>query len=117
MNDINDRNDIVLLVDRFYDRVKADPLLEPVFRHLDFPKHLPTMYDFWSSMMLGDKTYQGNPFQKHIHLKIDASHFTRWLALFHETVDHLFEGPRAQEIKDRATSIAGIFQHKLGLLK
>jgi truncated hemoglobin YjbI len=42
MNDITDRRDIIRLVDAFYDRVKADPLLEPVFRHLDFPKHMLT---------------------------------------------------------------------------
>lgn len=67
-------------------------------------------------MILGDMSYQGSPFQKHLHLGIDATHFAKWLELFNETVDDLFKGERATEIKDRAWSIAGVFQHKLGLM-
>lgn len=115
LKDIDSRDDIVKLVDRFYDKVKADPLLAPVFSHLDWAAHMPTMYNFWSSMLLGDKSYQGNPFQKHLQLKIDASHFSKWLGLFHQSVDDLFEGEKAREAKDRARSIAGIFQHKMGI--
>ena len=113
--DITNRADIIKLVDSFYDKVKADSLLAPVFAHLDWPKHMPTMYNFWSSMLLGDQSYQGNPFQRHINLGIDASHFTAWLALFTETVDQHFSGMKADEAKDRARSIAALFQHRLGL--
>jgi hemoglobin len=115
MEDITDRKDIILLVDEFYEQVKADQLLGPVFSHLDWPKHMPTMYNFWSSMMFGDMSYQGNPFQKHLNLKIGPGHFKRWLELFIGTVDAHFLGPKATEIKDRAHSIASVFQHKLGL--
>ncbi len=115
--DILDRSDIINLVDLFYDKVTKDELLAPVFRHVDWPQHLPTMYNFWSSMLLGDQTYQGNPFQKHVHLTIDSSHFNRWLELFRLTVDEHFAGFKADEVKSRATSIAGVFQHKMGLLK
>lgn len=117
MQDIKDRDDIVKLVDAFYEKVKTDTLLEPVFRHVDWPAHMPTMYNFWSAMMLGDMTYQGNPFQKHKDLRISTDHFRRWLELFRQTVDQLFAGAKATEIKDRANSIAGIFQHKMGLLE
>jgi hemoglobin len=115
MKDIETRNDIIHLVDSFYDKAKADELLGPVFAHLDWPKHLPTMYNFWSSMIFGENSYQGNPFQKHIPLKINATHFERWLSLFHETVDQNFEGFNSVEIKSRAQSIARLFQHRLGL--
>ncbi len=115
MNDIKDRQDIVHLVDAFYGKVRADELLQPVFRHVDWQLHLPIMYNFWSSMMFGDQSYQGNPFQKHLHLAISASHFSRWLQLFIATVDEQFEGLKADEIKSRAQSIAGVFQHKMGL--
>ena len=64
--DIVERKDIELLVDSFYEKVKNDQLLGPVFAHVDWPKHLPVMYQFWSSMMLGEQSYKGNPFQKHI---------------------------------------------------
>lgn len=117
MTDIETRKDIERLVNGFYEKVRADNLLAPVFAHIDWPHHLPIMYNFWSSMLLGDMSYKGNPFQKHMHLPINPSHFDRWLSLFHETVDELFTGEKASEVKLRAQSIAGIFQHRMGLLK
>ena len=116
-NDLEVREDIEKLVDLFYAKVQKDELLGPVFAHVDWPAHLPKMYSFWASMMLGEMTYRGNPFEKHVKLLIGTQHFDRWLALFTETVDENFDGARASEIKDRARSIAGIFQHKMGLLK
>ena len=116
MTDITDRKDIMELVDSFYSKVTNDDVLEPIFRHVNWPKHIPTMYNFWSSMLLGDQTYQGNPFEKHIHLDIDSTHFNRWLELFAHNVDEHFAGARADEAKSRAVTIAGVFQHKLGLL-
>ena len=114
--DIIKRDDIKMLVDRFYDKVKDDSLLGPVFNHVDWPHHLPIMYDFWSSMLLGDQTYRGNPLLKHMHLAINKDHFNRWLLLFTETVDENFQGDRAEEVKMRAQSIAGIFQLKMGIV-
>ena len=116
MKDISEREDIIHLVDSFYTNVREDKLLAPAFSHVDWQHHLPIMYNFWSSMLLGDQSYQGNPFQKHVHLAIDSSHFDRWLELFCHTVDEHFIGFNADEVKSRATSIAGIFQHKMGLL-
>ena len=115
--DILNRDDIKTLVDRFYDKVKDDSLLGPVFSHVDWPHHLPIMYDFWSSMLLGDQTYRGNPLQKHMHLAINKDHFSQWLLLFTQTVDGNFEGEKAEEVKMRAQSIAGIFQLRMGITK
>lgn len=114
-HDIVQREDVKILVDRFYDKVKTDPLLGPVFNHVDWPHHLPIMYDFWSSILLGDQSYRGNPLQKHLHLGIGEGHFGRWLILFKETVDENFEGEKAEEVKMRAQSIAGVFQIRMGL--
>jgi hemoglobin len=116
VHDIVQREDIKTLVDRFYDKAKTDPLLGPVFSKVDWPHHLPIMYDFWSSMLLGDQTYRGNPLQRHLHLAIDKNHFGQWLALFTKTVDENFAGEKAEEAKMRAQSIAGIFQFKMGLM-
>ena len=116
MNDIHDRADVIVLIDAFYAKVVKDELLAPVFAHLDLPSHLPTMYNFWCSILFGDKSYEGNPFQKHIKLSIDSRHFGRWLELFRETVDQFFKGEKAEEVKNRATSIGGVFQHKMGLI-
>lgn len=116
MNDIHTRPDIEKLITRFYEKVQADALLAPSFSHVDWNEHLPVMHSFWASMMLGEQTYHGAPFAKHASLPIGHDHFTQWLTLFHETVDELFEGDKATEIKDRARNIAQIFQHKMNLL-
>lgn len=115
MNDILVRDDVKKLVDTFYDKVKADELIGPLFGHVDWPNHLPTMYNFWSSMLLGDQTYRGNPLQKHLPLPLEQMHFERWLKLFTATVDENFAGEKADEVKMRAQSIAGIFQIRMGL--
>ncbi|RAW03485.1 sec-independent protein translocase TatC [Pseudochryseolinea flava] len=115
LHDIVCHQDVHLMVDLFYDKVKIDPLLGPAFSHVDWIKHLPVMYDFWSSMLLGDRTYRGNPLQRHLDLPIDRRHFDRWLLLFEETVNDNFFGERADEAKSRAQAIAEIFQRKMGL--
>jgi hemoglobin len=114
--DIETREDIIVLVDTFYAKVQADNKLAPVFIHVDWEKHLPVMYSFWSSMILGEQSYRGNPFERHKSLPIDAHHFDRWLHLFTTTVDLHFSGAKAEEIKQRAQAIAGVFQHKMKVL-
>lgn len=116
-SDITSRHEIQILVDNFYDKVKVDELLGPVFADLDWPHHLPIMYNFWSSMLLGDQSYRGNPLEKHLRLAITSEHFKRWLELFKQTVNENFSGEKAEEVKMRADSIAGIFQMKMGLIK
>ena len=114
--DIRTEQDIEVLVNTFYERVKTDLLLAPVFAHVNWPHHLPVMYSFWSSMLLGTQTYSGNPLQKHLPLKIAAPHFDAWLKIWHQTIDDLFLGAVAEEAKMRGRSIAGIFQHKMGIV-
>ena len=116
-HDILTRADIEVLVDRFYEKVQKDTLIGPVFRHVNWPHHLPIMYNFWSSMLLGDQSYRGNPFQKHLPLPIEGKHFDRWLQLFRETVAENFLGEKADEVIMRAENIAGIFQMRMGLIK
>lgn len=115
-HDITQPSDIRIMVDRFYDKVQADPLLGPVFRHVDWPSHLPIMYNFWSSVLLGTQTYRGSPLQRHLHLEIDQRHFNRWLMLFEDTVYENFAGGTAEEAKARARAMAEIFQLKMGLV-
>jgi hemoglobin len=115
--DIENRHDIELFVNRFYDKVKDDELLGPVFKNLNWPHHLPIMYNFWGSLLLGDQTYSGNPLQKHLPLSIDSRHFQQWLKLFTQTLDENFSGEKAAEAKQRVQSIAYIFQLKMGIIK
>lgn len=120
LKEIETSAEIKEMVDAFYDKVNQDPILSPVFNEfagVDWEKHLPVMYSFWGSMLLGDFSYKGNPFLKHIPLPIEKAHFDRWLELFMETIDEHFIGEKAIEARQRAQSIAGIFQYKLAMLK
>jgi len=116
MQDITTRADVEKLVDRFYDKVKLDSLLAPVFSHVDWPKHLPVMCDFWTLTLLGEPGYRNNMVQKHLGLPIQPEHFERWLNLFNSTVDENFFGDKAEEAKSRAYSMAVVIQVKLGLV-
>ena len=118
LTDIQTEADVKLLVDTFYDKVNDDPLLSPIFNefsHVDWPAHLPKMYDFWSSVLLHTSRFRGQPFLKHIPLPIDQAHFQRWQALFFLTVDELFAGSVAEMAKLRAQNIALVFQSRLQL--
>ncbi|NEM99632.1 group III truncated hemoglobin [Pontibacter burrus] len=117
--DIENEDDIKLLVDTFYDHVNQDELLGPVFNDfakIDWEHHLPLMYNFWSTVLFGSMAYKGQPFPKHMRLPIKREHFGRWVELFTQTIDALFEGVKAVEIKQKATSIAQVFQMRLGLI-
>jgi hemoglobin len=117
--DLRTAEDIRTLVDSFYDKVNRDELLAPIFNDVagvNWAEHLPTMYRFWESMLLGAGTYQGAPFPKHAVLPVKKEHFARWLTLFVQTVDAHFHGPKADQAKGRAASIADTFAQRMGLL-
>ena len=75
---------IETLVRCFYERVREDASLAPIFnaRIVDWEPHLQRMCAFWSSVMLMSARYHGQPMRVHLPLPIDARHFDRWLALF-----------------------------------
>lgn len=79
--------------------------------------HLPKMYSFWASILLGEHSFSGNPMQKHIALSKQTAmtdkEFSEWLHLFVETVDELFLGEKANEAKLRAGNIARLMLHNI----
>ncbi len=113
MQKITTRADIDLLVKTFYSRAAADVLLAPHFESVDFEHHFPRMIDFWAFILLDETGFQGNVFDAHKNLNIDKTHFKQWLFHFHQTVDALFEGEKAELAKQRADSIGAIFEHKI----
>lgn len=106
--DIKGLDDIRLLVDDFYGKVRRDSMLGPIFKeHIsDWPTHLQTMYRFWNAVLFGVREYVGNPLMKHTKLAVQAAHFQRWLDLFNQTVDTRYAGPVAEEAKRRALIMA-----------
>ena len=101
-SDINSRADIELLVDSFYQKVRKNTILGYIFNDvakINWETHLPQMYTFWASILLGEHSFSGNPMQKHIALSKITSmtdkEFSEWLRLFTTTVDELFQGEKA----------------------
>lgn len=96
------------LVEGFYDRVRDDALIGPVFatRVEDWAPHLVQMKLFWSSVALSSGAYQGRPMMKHLPLPVDARHFDRWLMLFRQTARELCPPVAADHFIERAERIA-----------
>lgn len=118
--DLDSREEIEKMVNLFYDRVKMDEKIGHFFTEVievDWTKHLPLMYDFWESVILGHATYSGNPMQTHwmLHEKspMEKSHFEHWLNLFHQNLEENFEGKFTEIARQRSTSIATVMQLKI----
>ena len=117
--DIKNRSDIEKLVTIFYGRVMEDPAISYFFNDIakvNWENHLPKMCDFFENILLSSGNYEGNPMDAHeeLHKKreVKGVHFHHWNALFDETVDELFIGVKAEEIKQRTKNIAAAMMHK-----
>ncbi|QNP48332.1 group III truncated hemoglobin [Diaphorobacter aerolatus] len=78
--------DLRRLVESFYDDVYKHPLLGPVFQ-MELGQrretHLSRMVDFWSTVMLGNRSFRGNLVQRHMQLKnVSPAHFDAWIQLW-----------------------------------
>lgn len=111
--DIQTKEDIIQLVNVFYDKVRKNDILGYIFDEVaktNWVEHLPVMYCFWGSILLGEKSFSGNPMKKHIELAeitdMTDKEFSEWLRIFYATIDELFEGQTAEEAKARAQNIA-----------
>jgi len=116
LKDISNADDVKIMVDSFYKKVNQDELLSPVFNEIakiDWDSHLPIMYGFWRNILFSTGEYAGRPFVKHAPLPINDIHFERWLALFNENLNELFEGPKTEEARFRAKTIGAIFSAKM----
>ena len=119
--DITNKEDIKQLVDTFYTKVKVDPVIGFFFTEviqLKWDVHIPIMYDFWDTILFGNMGYKGNPVLKHVELHqkhpLDQKHFDRWLELFSETLDELFEGKITETAKSKASTMAQLMIYKIG---
>lgn len=115
-NDILKIEDIELLVNAFYTKVREDHLLAAIFNERiqdRWPIHLEKMYRFWQTVLLSEHTYYGSPFLPHAKLPVDKEHFDRWISLFYTTIDENFSGEKANEAKWRAEKMAEMFYNKI----
>jgi hemoglobin len=114
--DIKTIDDIKLMVDNFYGKIREDDLLAAIFNDViedRWSQHLEKMYRFWQTVLLEEHTYYGSPFIPHAKLPIDGIHFDKWLTIFNDTVDNLFEGEKATRAKWQGQRMAEMFQSKI----
>lgn len=107
------------LVRTFYDRVRDDDLIGPIFdsRIQDWEHHLQRMFAFWSSVALMSGRYHGQPMAVHMPLPIDTPHFDRWLTLFAATARDICPPAAAMHFLERAHRIADSFEMGIAFQK
>ncbi len=96
------------LVHTFYDRIRADAVLGPIFaaRIRNWEPHLERMCAFWSSVALMTGRYHGRPMPAHAPLPVDARHFDRWLGIFMATAREVCPPVAADLFIEKARLIA-----------
>ncbi|MEP9360881.1 group III truncated hemoglobin [Sphingomonas sp. KR3-1] len=106
------------LVDRFYGRIQADPVLGPVFaaRITDWTPHLAQMKRFWRSILFSSGEYLGRPMPLHLAIPgLDKAMFARWLDLFAATLAEIGGGDAAAHVHERARMIANSFLNGIAI--
>ncbi len=109
--------EISTLVDSFYDKVRLDPDIGPIFNAIvgDWPHHLATLKDFWSTVLLTTGRYKGDPMMTHLQLPLDRDHFERWLTLFAETATDVLSPDHAVTVIAKSQRIAQNFKAAIAL--
>lgn len=123
--ELKNRDDVQLLVKTFYEKIRKDIVLGPIFNTIitDWESHLTLLTDFWDTQLFLKRKYYGNPVTAHQEVDdkmdhtITSEHFGLWLNLWFATIDELFEGETAWIAKNRAQKMSTmlfiqIFQHR-----
>lgn len=120
MNDIKNREDLEILLSKFYSKLLSDETINYIFTDvakINLKSHLPKIIDFWNLSLFGKGDYSNNVMKIHLDLnaeeKLNEKHFKTWLDYFYNTVDENFSGKNAEIIKTKALSIATVMQIKM----
>ena len=108
------------MIASFYEKVKQDSVIGSIFNDtikVNWEKHIPVMSDFWETILLNETKYTRNAMGVHFELnrkiKLEEKHFNRWIKLFSQTIDELYQGEIAEMAKKRAHSIADVMLFKM----
>lgn len=117
MKDIEKREDVFHLVHTFYEKVREDELIGPIFNRIiqgeeEWKEHEEKLTDFWESTIFFKGLYRGNPVKVHNSVdekegfKIDHNHFGRWQLIWIANIQEKFEGENATMAKNKARNMA-----------
>lgn len=111
--------DIDVLVDTFYERVRRDAVIGPIFNAQvdDWPAHLALLKNFWATVILASGTFRGNPLEAHLKMELEPKHFERWLGLFRETALEVLPREKAEVFIAKSERIAETFQRVIAAKK
>ena len=121
--DISSKEDIHFIITEFYKKLISDsemlPFFEEIVQQNHLEKHLEIITDFWQDILFQTNSYQNNVLQKHLDfnekVRFKKVHFKKWLFYLQTTIDASFKVQVAQNMKDRANSIAMVMQVKFKL--
>lgn len=124
MKKLETREDVELLVNKFYDKVGKDETIGFFFNDVakvNWTKHLPKMYSFWETLLFGQVSYKGNPMAMHFPVNekvaIEKRHFEHWIKLWTDTVEENFTGEMAETAIYKATNIANLMGYKMEMAR
>jgi hemoglobin len=105
------------LIGQFYERLLADHIMAPYFAGIDLSTHMSYIARFWAMALFGAPGYHGDVMSVHVQLNarlpMKAATFERWLAHFDAALDAAHSGPKVEEAKQRARTIAAVMQHRM----
>ena len=118
------KENIEKMVHLFYIKILKDDIVGPFFiaklgedmKNDYWEPHLALLTNFWSSMILGDASYSGNPFMPHTQVgELSREVFEQWLEVFFKTIDEVYAPEVGHQFKERSMAIAGNFMRNLGI--
>ncbi|MEM7138701.1 MAG: group III truncated hemoglobin [Myxococcota bacterium] len=113
-----DAEKIAKLVTRFYEDVRNDPELGPIFERRiagDWDPHLDKMRRFWRTILLAEGSYRGNPMAVHQQLDgLTPDLFGRWITLFTAAAEDTFAPEPAKVVLGKATRMARALSQATG---
>ncbi|MEP6897239.1 MAG: group III truncated hemoglobin [Rhodanobacter sp.] len=113
-----DESALATLVDHFYEKVRADAAIGPIFHAAvhDWDEHKRLLTSFWCSVALGAASYRGNPMAVHrAQPDIRLEHFERWLQLWRETCAEELDATHAERMLEYAQRIGRSLKYGMGL--
>ena len=121
MKDIETREDIILVVRYFYDKLLSDKNISFYFTEItevdgNLEHHFDLLATFWEQSLFMKGGYSNNMFQIHKDInekhKFTKVHFDIWILHLNNAVDSLFLGKIAEQMKTNALSMATVMQIK-----
>lgn len=118
--DVQNREDLRLLMKKFYGKVKTDDCISVFFNastHINWDEHIETMCDFWENVLFYTGDYEGNPLDAHRRVNkrhtTTPQHFACWRKLFESTLKEDFSGPNTKKMITHSRAISEVMQAKI----